>query len=76
MNCKNWISRLLGELSEPGSYLPMTQGYVSDDLEVKDILLIRGSSLKDHGSFALTKGFILIEINQVISMITMNSLKC
>lgn len=62
MNCKNWISRLLGELSDSGSYLPMTQGYVRDDLEIKVILLTRGFSLKNHGRFALTKGFILIKI--------------
>lgn len=52
MNCKKLISRLLGELNESGSYLPMTQGYVSDDMEIKVTLLTRGSSLKDHGSLA------------------------
>lgn len=44
----------------------MTQGYVSDDLEIKVILMTRGFSLKDHGSFAVTKGSILIEIHQVV----------
>lgn len=65
-NYKDWISRLLGELSDSGSCLPMTKGYLSDDLEIKVVLLTTDFSLKDHGSFALTKGFILTEIHQVV----------
>lgn len=39
MNCKNWISRRPGDLSDSGSYLPVTQGYVRYDMEIKSYTL-------------------------------------